>query len=174
MRSSVTLFAGGAAVVALVVGLTAFAQDKKSEKKFDEKERTVKESEVPAAALSALRKQAGAAAITQFEEEMEHGHKFYEGSWKTAGGKTDVLVTESGDLVEIEETVSADQVPATVRSEVEKDAGKDAKIVFEKKTMIMYEAHFKKGDKRAELVLTPDGRRSQEEKGGDGDEDDDD
>ena len=51
--------------------------------------------------------------------------------------------------------------------------GKDAKVMWEKKTVIMYEAHFKKGDKTEEMVLTPDGRRYHEEGEKKGEKDDD-
>ncbi len=154
----------------LTGGLLVWAQEKKAPV---EQERQVKEAEVPKAALDALKKLAGAAAITEFAEEIEHGNKFYEGSWKGPGGNVDALVTEAGDLVEIEEVVSVDKVPAKTRAEAEKEAGKDAKLEWEKKTIVMYEVHFKKEGKGRELVLTPDGRRIQEEQEeADKDEDD--
>ena len=82
-------------------------------------------------------------------------------------GNVDGLVTEAGDLVEIEETIAADKVPAVVNADVKKEA-KDAAVTFEKKTMVLYEAHFKKDGKGHEMVLTPDGRPFVEEgaKGG--------
>ena len=165
-------FVGGlAAALAFTAWVGAQSQDKaKARPKEQEQERKVKESEVPKAALEALKKQAAGAAITEFSEEIEHGSKFYEGSWKTAAGKVDVLVTESGALVEIEERVSADQVPAAVMAAAKKAAG-DAAMSLEKKTEISYEVHFKKGDKHHELVITPDGRQQEHEEG-DADEDD--
>ncbi len=141
-----------------------------------EQEREVTEAEVPAAALATLKKLAGGAKITEFAEEIEHGHTFYEGSWKAAsGGNVDVLVTTTGDLVEIEERVRADQVPAAVLAAARRAAGKDARMAFEKKTLILYEVKFQKGDRRHELLLTADGRTIEEEieKGkGEGDDDD--
>lgn len=147
-------------VVVLVTGVLIFAQEKKVPA---EQERAVKEAEVPPAALAALKKLAAGAAITEFAEEIEHGSKFYEGSWKGPGGNVDGLVTEAGDLVEIEEVVSVDKVPAKARAEVEKEAGKEAKAKWEKKTIVMYEAHFTKDGKAREMILTPDGRRFPEE-----------
>jgi len=173
MRGQRFFAVGGAAFAVLLGGLFALAQNKVAN---EEKERKVKEAEVPKAALEALKKLADKATITEYAEEVEHGHKFYEGSWAGPGGKVDGLVTESGDLVEIEEAVSADQVPAAVRAESEKQAGKDAKLTFEKKTMVMYEVHFKKGDKGQEMVFTPDARPYHEEgaKKGEKEKDDDD
>jgi hypothetical protein len=54
-------------------------------------------------------------------------------------------------------------VPAKARAEVEKEAGKEAKAKWEKKTIVMYEAHFTKDGKAREMILTPDGRRFPEE-----------
>ncbi len=131
--------------------------------KEGESERRVKESEVPKAAMSTLKKHAGEHAITEFAEEIEHGCKYYEGSWKTTAGHVDVLVTEAGALVEIEEGVSADSIPAAVAAAVEKSAGKGAKLRYEKKTMVMYEVKFEKDNRRHELVLSPDGREHEHE-----------
>ena len=129
-----------------------------------EVERQVTEAEVPAAALAALKKLAAGAEITEFAEEIEHGSTFYEGSWKNpAGANVDVVVTPTGDLVEIEEQVSTDQVPAATLKAARKAAGKKAKLAFEKKTMILYEVKFQKGDLGYELLLSPDGRRVEEE-----------
>ncbi len=129
-----------------------------------ETEREVTEAEVPKAALAALKKLAAGAKITEFAEEVEHGHTFYEGSWKAPSGKNmDVLVTPTGDLVEIEEQVASEDVPAAVLAVAQKAAGKKAPLAFEKKTMLLYEVKFSKGDRRHELLLTPDGRRAQEE-----------
>ncbi len=151
---------GCAGVLILFGGLMALAQNKAP---AGEQERAVKEAEVPKAALEALKKLADKAAITEFAEEIEHGSKFYEGSWASPAGKVDALVTDSGDLVEIEETVSADKVPARVRAESEKQAGKDAKITFEKKTLVLYEIHYQKAGKGHEAMFTPDGRPYHEE-----------
>jgi hypothetical protein len=135
----------------------AAKQEAKEEK---EQEREVKESEVPDAALQTLKQQAAGAPITEFAEEKEHGSTFYEGSWKSpTGGNIDVLVTEMGDLVEIEESTGGDQVPAAVMEAARKAAGQESDLHFEKKTTVSYEVKFRKAGKRQELVLTPDGRR---------------
>ncbi len=170
MTNKMWLRAVGGVAVALLGGLMAIAQPKPG---APEQERRVKEAEVPKAALDALKKVADKATITDFAEEIEHGHKFFEGSWKGPDGNVDCLVTESGDLVEIEEIISPDKVPAASRAAAEREAGKDAKLTWERKTVVMYEAHYKKGDKGEELILTPDGRRYHEEgeKNGDKDED---
>jgi hypothetical protein len=130
-----------------------------------ESERAVTEAEVPAPALEALRHLAGPAILTAFAEEVEHGSVFYEGSWKGPHGPVDALVTAAGDLVEIEESLPSDQVPARVRAEAAKAAGHDATLTFEKKTVILYELHYRIAGKGRELILTPDARRYHEDGG---------
>lgn len=148
-----------------------------------EYEHEVTEARVPAAALATLKKLAGDAKITEFAEEVEHGHIFYEGSWKTpAGTNVDGLVTAAGDLVEIEERVRADQVPVAVVAAVKDLGGGETHLAFEKKTSIFYEAKFRKDDHFYEVLFTPDGRTVEKEvrkahgakaeAGGDEDEDD--
>jgi len=133
-------------------------------KEAEETERKITEAEVPAAALAALKKLAAGAEIIEFTEEIEYGHTFYEGTWKNpAGANVDVLVTPTGDLVEIEEQISTDKVPAAALKAAQKAAGKDVELAFEKKTMILYEVKFQKGDVGHELLLTPDGRKVEEE-----------
>jgi hypothetical protein len=139
-----------------------------------ESERRVTEAEVPKPALATLKKQAGGAAITEFAEEIEHGHTFYEGSWKGPHGNVDCLVTAAGALVEIEESVPADSVPEAVREAASNAAGDGAKPDFEKKTLILYEIHFTKDGKAHEAIFTADGRlyheKAGDEAGGDEDE----
>jgi uncharacterized membrane protein YkoI len=134
-------------------------EEEKHESKSEEQERKVTEAEVPAPALAALKKLAGGAKLTEFAEEIEHGSTFYEGSWKTA--------------VEIEEQVNPDQVPTAILAAVKKLSGPDAALFCEKKTMVLYEVKFKKGDRRHEILYTPDGRTLEKDvEKGDRDDDD--
>lgn len=167
------ILAAGAGGALLLGGFLAFGQARPAPA---EQERKVAETEVSAAALQALRRLAGKAPIREFAEEIEHGHRFYEGSWTGPDGNVDALVTESGDLVEIEEIIPAERVPAAVRAATEREAGRDARMTFEKKTLVMYEVHYRKGDRGREMILTPDGRRYHEAGAGNGrgDEDGDD
>jgi len=164
------------AVMVLVgVMLCVAASEQKAKKKAEqlappeaaqekEVERKITEADVPEAALATLKKLAAGAEIVEFTEEVEYGHTFYEGTWKNpAGANVDVLVTPTGDLVEIEEQVSTDQVPAATLKVARKAAGKKADLAFEKKTMILYEVKFQKDDVGYEMLLSPDGREVEKE-----------
>jgi hypothetical protein len=159
-RSRRLLLLGTCAVLFLVCGILIGGPPGQKEQ---EKERKVEEKDVPKAALEALKKAAGGATITKFEENIEHGSTFYEGAYKGPHGTVEALVTTDGDLVEIEEAIPADAVPKAVLAVAQKAAGKDAELRFEKETVILYEAKFKKGDRFHELVLTPDGREKEHE-----------
>lgn len=134
-------------------GLVVRAQDKG---KVEDYEKKVKEADVPAPALAALKKLADGAAFTEFAEEVEHGVKYYEGSWKGPDGNVDALVTEGGEVVEIEESMPADKIPAGVRAAAEKAGAKDG--TFERKTLYLYEVHFKKDGKPHELIFGANGQ----------------
>lgn len=133
--------------------------------KSAETERKVTAAEVPKPALKTLKRRARDVEITEFAEEIEHGHTFYEGSWKNkrTGKNVDMLVTKAGAVVEIEEEVGIKSVPRAVSKAARQAAGKDVKLAFEKKTTILYEVKFTKDGKRHELLLTPDGRSIEEE-----------
>ncbi len=150
--------------VGILLCTASYAKKSKRSSEAGEIERKVKEDQVPEAALKTLKRMARNAKITEFAEEIEYGHTFYEGSWKTrSGANMDVLVTKAGALVEIEQQIETKRLPAAVQKAARKAAGKDAELTCEKKTMILYEIKFRKGDSRHELLLTPDGRRVEEE-----------
>ncbi len=155
-----SLCVGGAIAVSvcLLGALLAFAENEKEQPQPGEQERSVKESEVPAVALEALKKVASGASFTEFAEEIEHGHTFYEGSFKGPEGNVDALVTASGDLVELEESIPAAKVPAAVRAAAEKEAGRDAKPTFERKTLYLYELKYGKNGEGREVIFTADAR----------------
>lgn len=131
-----------------------------------EQERSVKEAEVPKAALDALKKLAASNTLTEFAEEIEHGVTYYEGSWKGPNGKVDALVTAHGDLVELEEVISVGTVPKVVLESAQAAAGKDSKLFVEKKTVIFYEVKYRKGNHKHEVVYSADGREHEHEEEG--------
>ena len=149
------------AIMLPVAGCAAADQSKKP----TETERKVTAGEVPKPALKTLKRRARDAEITEFAEEIEHGQAFYEASWKNkrTGKNVDMLVTKAGAVVEIEEELAIKAVPKAVSKAARQAAGKNAKLAFEKKTMILYEVKFTKDGKRYELLLTPDGRTIEEE-----------
>lgn len=133
--------------------------------KHGEQERKVQESEVPKAAMDALKKASSGNKITECSEEIEHGVTYYEGSWRGPNGNVDCLVTTAGDIVEIEEVIPTENAPKSVTEKARTRAGKDASLFVEKKTVILYEVKYRKDGKRHEVTYSPDGREQEHEEG---------
>lgn len=127
--------------------------------------------QVPEAARAALLKLAGGARILKAEREREHGVLVYEAQWAANGTKHEAAVTADGTLIETEEIVPAERAPAAVRAAIAKHFGANAKVVVEKKMIVVYEVEAKVDGKEKELLVFPTGRVHED---ADDDDDDDD
>lgn len=146
----------------------------------DDDEDDLSIDQVPAAAREALLKLAGGAKIVKAEREREHGVVLYEAGWTKDGVEYEAAVTEDGTLVETEETIPAEKAPAAVRAAIAKHFGANAKVVVEKKMIVVYEIEAKIDGKEKELLVFPTGRvhdqadKDDDHNGDDDDGDDDD
>ncbi|MFH1748337.1 MAG: PepSY-like domain-containing protein [Planctomycetota bacterium] len=134
----------------------------------DEDDLTV--DQVPGPARAALQKLAGDAKITGWERDKEHGVLIYEAEWVVNGAKHEAAVTADGTLVEIEEIITVKQAPEAVQAAIAKHFG-DAKVVVEKKMIVVYGVEGKVNGKEKELLLYPTGQVQDND--GDDDKDDD-
>jgi hypothetical protein len=152
-----------AAVLAVlgVAGLAAALDDEK-----------VTLEQVPAAARRALEQQAGGARITEIEREVERGVTVYEAEWVDHGTEREASVSADGELLEIEEEVTLDKVPAAVRAAIAKHIGAGAKMEIEKTTVVYYEVEATVDGKHKELYFSPAGQMHGEEEKADDDSDD--
>lgn len=72
--------------------------------KFLGREEDIEPSAVPAAALAALKSQAGDATLSDFEKAEDKHHKIsYEGTFEKGGQKTEVSVDETGKVIGTED-----------------------------------------------------------------------
>jgi len=133
----------------------------------DEDDLTI--DQVPEPARGALLKLAGRAKIVKAEREREHGVLVYEAEWIVNGVEHEAAVTAEGALLEIEEIIPVEQAPAAVRAAIAKHFGDKAKVVVEKKMIVVYEVEAKIDGKEKELLVFPTGRVHE-----DGDDHDDD
>ena len=131
--------------------------------------------QVPQPAREALMKLAGKAKIIKAERDMEHGVPVYEAEWVAGGSKREAVVTADGALLEIEETIPAEQLPAAVRAVVAKHFPGHEQVTVEKKMIIVYEIEAKVDGYEKELLVFPTGRVHEEpdDHHDDDDEDDD-
>lgn len=99
MRSIVFQFA-------LLLSLTGFISGQ-------EKKLTAKE--VPSAVTAASRKQFPGARVSGWSQESEEGKMTYEASVADKSGKRDVVFSETGDLLAIEQVIAVNELPAQVK-----------------------------------------------------------
>lgn len=138
----------------------------------DEDDLTI--DQVPEPARGALFKLAGDANIVKAEREREHGVLVYEAEWVENGTKHEAAVTADGTLVEIEELIPPEKAPAAVRAVIEKHFGADAKVVVERKMIVVYEVEAKIDGKEKEVLVFPTGRVHEEPDDDHEDDDEDD
>jgi hypothetical protein len=79
------------------------------------------------------------------------------------GHSKDILIDKNGKIVEIEEEVSMDSLPAAVQAALKKAAGSGNIQVIESLTkngnLVAYEAQVKRGKKRSEIQVGPNGEK---------------
>lgn len=121
-------------------------------------EREITESEVPAAALAALRELADGAPLVEFEEERRNGTICYEGEWRLPeGGEAEATVLADGTVVETEIDIAADEVPAAVRQFANERAGSN-RVSYARRTLTLYEIEYVSGMHAVEVLVTPGGK----------------
>ena len=140
----------------LLTAVTALAQDSETK---------VKMKDLPPAVQAAVKQQSEGATLRGLAKEVEKGKTFYEAELKVNGHNKDVLMDPDGKVVSIEEEVPLASVPAAVKAEIEKQAGKRKILFVESVTkdgaIAYYEAHVKSGVKSKEIKVGTDGKLMQ-------------
>jgi hypothetical protein len=144
-----------AVVVSLIACLlfagAAFSQEKK-----------IKRSDLPPAVEKTVAAQSQGATIRGFSEEKEKGQTFYEAELSVNGHSKDVLIDAQGAVVEVEEQVVLEQLPADVKSGLAAKAGigKITKVesITKHDKLVAYEAQVMTNGKRSEVQVGPDGK----------------
>jgi hypothetical protein len=125
-------------------------------------EKKINRSELPAAVEETVRAQSQGATIRGFSQEKENGKTFYEAEFTVSGHSKDVLIDAAGEVVEVEEQVSIENLPAPVRSGLEAKAGKGKLVKVESLTkngkLVAYEAQILMHGKGSEIQVGPDGK----------------
>ena len=141
--------------VVLVLGLlfsVANAQEKKLTRK-----------QLPAAVEKTVVKESEGATIKGFATEVEKGQRLYEAELIVNGHHKDISMNRQGVIVEVEEEVSMDSLPATVQDGLRKAAGSGTIGMIESLTkngkLVAYEGHVKTGTKRSEIQVGPQGEK---------------
>lgn len=124
-------------------------------------EKKVRRQDLPAAVQKTVAEQTKGATIRGFAEETEGGKTYYEVEMTVNGHHRDMLMDPDGAIVEVEEEMSLDSVPAPVRATLEKKAGTGKILKVESITknnaIEAYEAVIASGVKKSEVKVAPDG-----------------
>ena len=144
------LFVALAASGLLLAG-TASAQEKK-----------IKRSDLPPAVEKTVAAQSEGATIKGFSTEKEKGQTLYEVEMTVSGHSKDVSMTADGSIVEVEEQVAIDSLPAAVKDGLQAKAGKGKLVKVESIVkhgkLVAYEAQVMTDGKRSEVQVGPDGK----------------
>jgi uncharacterized membrane protein YkoI len=129
-------------------------------------EKRVKMENLPPAVQKTVQQQSKGATIRGLSQDVEDGKTFYEAELKVNGHNKDLLIDATGAVVEIEEEVPLDSVPAAAKAAIEKGArkGKIATVesVTQNNSIVAYEAKIKTAGKNSEVRVTPDGAPAKE------------
>ena len=140
-----------AAVALSMVGAWAAAEEKRIER-----------AALPPAVEKTVREQSAGATVRGFSMEREKGEVFYEAELTVGGHSKDLLINAKGAVVEVEEEVAIDQLPSSVRTALEQEAGggKILKVESIKKhdKLVAYEAQVVLNNKKSEVQVGPEGQ----------------
>jgi hypothetical protein len=124
-------------------------------------ERKIKREQLPPEVEKTVAREGEGVTIKGFATEVEHGRKLYEASLIVNGHTKDILIDGHGNVVEVEEQVTLDSLPAAVQDALKKKAGTGTITVIESLTkngqLVAYEAQVKRGRKRSEIQVGPNG-----------------
>jgi hypothetical protein len=140
-----------AVVAALSLAPIALAQEKKIERK-----------DLPPSVEKTVAAQSQGATIRGFSQEKENGQLNYEAELTVNGHSKDILIDANGAVVEIEEQVAIDSLPAAVKDGLQAKVG-DGKILkveslTKKNKLVAYEAVVQSAGKKKEIQVGPDGQ----------------
>ncbi len=126
-------------------------------------EKKIQRSALPPAVEKTVQAQSQGATIKGFTSETEDGVFEYEAEMMVNGHGKDVAIAKDGTLLEVEEEVAMDSLPAAVKSALTARAA-GAKItkvesLTKKDKLVAYEAATLKGTKKGEIQVGPKGEK---------------
>jgi len=127
-----------------------------------EHEKKMSRSDLPAAVQKTVDAQSRGATVRGFSVERENGQTFYEAELMLNGHSKDVLIDANGAVVETEEQVDLDSLPAGVKNGLQSKAGSGKLVKVESITkhdrLVAYEAKVLTNGKKSEVQVGPDGK----------------
>lgn len=125
-------------------------------------EKKIKRSDLPAAVEHTVAAQSQGATIRGFSQEEEKGQTYYEAEMIVDGHTKDVLIDKDGAVVEVEEEIPFDALPADAKKGLQNKVGTARIVKVESLTkhgkLVAYEAQFVSKGKNREVQVGPDGK----------------
>ena len=125
-------------------------------------EKKIHRSDLPPAVEKTVASLSPNATIRGFSQEKEKGVAYYEAQLLVNGHTKDVLMDGAGAIVEIEEQVAIDSLPAVVKEGLQSQAGEGkltkVESITKRDNLVAYEAQILTGKKRSEVQVGPDGK----------------
>jgi uncharacterized protein with beta-barrel porin domain len=130
-------------------------------------EKKVRLEDLPPAVQTAVKEQTRNATLAGLSTEKEKGKTMYEVETKVNGKSRDLLLDQTGAVVESEEEVDINSIPAPARAAIQKRAGNGTLAKVEKVmagSTVSYEATIRsKAGKASEYAVNADGTRRKED-----------
>jgi hypothetical protein len=137
--------------VAILTATSAVAQEKK-----------IRRSDLPPAVEKTVAAQSAGATVKGFSKETEKGQTYYEADMIVNGHSKDILIDANGAIVEVEEEVAMNALPAEVKAGLQAKAGEGklgkVETITKKDKLVAYEAKVTKNGKTSEVQVGPDGK----------------
>ena len=138
-------------VAALSLTTIALGQEKKIERK-----------DLPPAVEKTVEAESQGATIKGFSQEKENGQINYEAEMSVNGHSKDLLVDPNGKVVEVEEQVPLDSLPAAVKEGLQAKIGAGKILKVESLTkhdqIVAYEAKVQIDGRKKEIQVDPAGK----------------
>jgi hypothetical protein len=125
------------------------------------KDKRIKREQLPPAVEKTVAKQSEGATIRGFSTEIDNHRRVYEVELMANGHAKDVTMDAKGNVIEVEEEVTMESLPPSVKLGLTEAAGVGRIDKIESLTksgkLVAYEAVVKTGKKRSEVQVGPDG-----------------
>ena len=153
MKNSLSIVIGSALTVAICIGIARAS------------EKPVSFGDLPSAVKKTVQRESQGATIKGYSKEVAHGRTAYEVEMLFDGKSRDILIDPVGKVIEVEQQVAHDAVPAAAMAEIEKGAGRGSILKIEEvksDSEIAYEAQVLINGKHREVRVHADGSTAPE------------
>jgi uncharacterized membrane protein YkoI len=125
-------------------------------------EKRISKSDLPPAVQKTAQEQSQGSIVRGYTTDTENGKVEYEVQMTTHGHSKDVTIAPDGQLMEVEQQVTIDTLPADVKAGLLGKAGKGRIAKIESLTrhgsIVAYEAQVIAAGKHSEVQVGPDGQ----------------